>query len=187
MTYYDVKMQHTEKTFEALAHMQYDLFCRSNRIIRTIMGVAAVLLGLTNGDSWWAILLIAYGCYLFTSKYSSANHTAHKLADQIKETGMPFPASQYLFHGDRMEIISLPKEERLEEPLRYSDVCRLGEDYQYFYLFRDQYGGYMIPKEALGKKALDFQDFIQEKTGLTVRNKFAPVIRVLQRAGRTKK
>lgn len=187
MVEYTVTMQHTEKTFEALAHMQYDLFCKSNLMVRNILGAVIILLGLLERENWWAILLVAYGCYLFTSKYSSANHTAHKLASQIKEAGMPFPASRYLFYKDRMEIISLPKEESLEEPLLYSDICRLGEDYQYYYLFRDQYGGFMIPKEALGEQVFDFREFIQTKTGLTVRNKFVPVIRVLQRLGGAKK
>ena len=31
---YQVEMQHTEKSFEALAHMQYDLFCMGNRVAR---------------------------------------------------------------------------------------------------------------------------------------------------------
>lgn len=186
MAAYDVTMQHTEKTFEALAHMQYDLFCQSNRVGRSILAFAAILTGIIEHESWWAMLLVAYGAYLLTGKYNSANHTAHKLADQIRETGMPFPSSRYLFHKDRMEIISLPKEEHLEEPLLYSDICRLGEDYQYYYLFRDQYGGYMIPKEALGERELDFRDFIQKKTGLTVRNKFAPAIRLLRKMGSKK-
>lgn len=186
MTYYDVKMQHTDKTFEALSHMQYDLFCKGNLVTRTIMGIAAILLGLTNGSSWWSILLIAYGCYLFTSKYSSANHTAHKLADQIRESGMPFPSSRYLFQEDRMEILSLPKEERLEESLRYQDILRLGEDYRYYYLFRNQYGGYMIPKEQLGEQGPDFCSFLEQKTGLSFRSRTAPVLRVAQRLSRKK-
>lgn len=186
MTYYDVKMQHTDKTFEALSHMQYDLFCKGNLVTRTVMGVAAILLGLTNGSSWWSILLIAYGCYLFTSKYSSANHTAHKLADQIRESGMPFPASRYRFQEDRMEIFSLPKEERLEEPLRYQDILRLGEDYRYYYLFRDQYGGYMIPKDQLGERGIDFRGFLEKKTGLSFRSRTAPVLRVAQHLSKKK-
>lgn len=31
MIRYTIKMQHDEKTFEALSRMQYDLFCSSNR------------------------------------------------------------------------------------------------------------------------------------------------------------
>lgn len=185
MAVYDVKMQHTEKTFEALSHMQYDLFCKGNLMGRTALGAAAILLGVVNREGWWGLLLVAYGCYLLTGKYNSANHTAHKLADQIRDTGMSFPASRYLFHGDYLEIVPVPEERGERERLKYTDLCRLGEDYRYYYLFRDQYGGYMIPKEALGDRDLDFRDFIQKKTGLTVHNKFAPVTRFLRQMGRS--
>ena len=93
MIYYKIEMHHNEKTFESLSRMQYDLFCASNRITRTILSILLIAGGIINLSEWWGILLAAYGCYLTTSTYSSANHTAHKLADQIKKSGMPFPAS----------------------------------------------------------------------------------------------
>ena len=34
---YSVTMHHDEKSLEALAHMQYDLFCRGNRIARSMI------------------------------------------------------------------------------------------------------------------------------------------------------
>ena len=40
MVHYNVTMQHSEQTFEKLAHMQYDLFCKSNLIVRTLLGMA---------------------------------------------------------------------------------------------------------------------------------------------------
>ena len=94
MVRYNVTMQHTEHTFEKLAHMQYDLFCKGNLIARTMLGMAAVIFGIINLSAWWGVLLIAYGSYLITGKYNSANHTAHKLAKQIRESGMDFPASR---------------------------------------------------------------------------------------------
>ena len=81
MPIFQATIQHDDKTFESLAHMQYDLFCKSNRISRTILSVGAILLGIVNSEAWWGILVIAYGCYLSTSTYASANHTAHKLAN----------------------------------------------------------------------------------------------------------
>ena len=76
MIYYQANMQHTEKTLEALSHTQYDLFCTNNRITRTILSVVFIAAGILNLSQWWGILLAAYGCYLTTSTYSSANHTA---------------------------------------------------------------------------------------------------------------
>ena len=88
MIYYKIEMHHNEKTFESLSRMQYDLFCASNRITRTILSILFIAGGIINLSEWWGILLAAYGCYLTTSTYSSANHTAHKLAEQIKKSGM---------------------------------------------------------------------------------------------------
>ena len=46
MVHYNVTMQHSEQTFEKLAHMQYDLFCKSNLIVRTLLGMGAVVYGI---------------------------------------------------------------------------------------------------------------------------------------------
>lgn len=183
MAVYDVEMRHTEKTFESLARMQYDLFCKGNLVGRTVLAAGAIVLGMANAEGGWGLLLVAYGCYLLTGKYNSANHTAHKLADQIRNTGMSFPASRYLFHGEYLEIVPIPEDRGERERLDYADLFRLSEDYQYYYLFQNRYGGYMVPKQALGEKELEFRDFIQKKTGLTVRNKFAPIVRVLRHVG----
>lgn len=177
MAYFEVEIRHTEKTFEALAHMQYDLFCGGNRAARTVISFALVLAGVLNFSKWWGVLIVAYGCYLTTSTYSSANHTAHKLAAQIQESGMPFPASRYRFLGSGLEISSLSEKKEITR-LSYSQVYRLGEDFSYFYLFRDRYGGYMVPKEALGEKAGAFRDFLEKQTGQTFRMRGAPILRV---------
>ena len=75
MIRYTIKMQHDEKTFEALSRMQYDLFCSSNRITRTILSILLIAAGIVNFTQWWGILLAAYGCYLTTSTYSSRNRS----------------------------------------------------------------------------------------------------------------
>ena len=180
MPIFQATIQHDDKTFESLAHMQYDLFCKSNRISRTILSVGAILLGIANSEAWWGLLAIAYGCYLMTSTYSAANHTAHKLAKQIREAGMCFPASRYEFTEDGMYVISLPDEKSLGDSLAYSDFYQLGEDRDYFYIFRDQYGGYMVPKSELDEKQEDFRVFIQQKTGQRFRSRMAPVVKLIR-------
>lgn len=176
MVYYEVSMHHTEKTFEALSRMQYDLFCKENRLLRTILSLILIAAGIFHFSTWWGILLVAYGCYLTTSTYSAANHTAHKLAAGIKESGLPFPASRYVFGEKELEITSLPKETK-EASLPYSGIHRLGEDREYFYIFRDQYGGYMIPKAELQDKVQAFRIFLQEKTGMSFRMHTIPAVR----------
>ena len=83
MAAFDITMKHTEESLESLAHMQYDLFCGSNRLVRTLLSAGIVLLGVLMHERWWSILAIAYGCYLTTSTYASANHTAHKIAGRL--------------------------------------------------------------------------------------------------------
>ena len=150
--------------------------------------------GIINLSEWWGILLAAYGCYLTTSTYSSANHTAHKLAEQIKKSGMPFPASRYEFRENHLEVYSLPKNTR-ESTLAYNEFEKLGEDRDYFYLFRDSYGGYMVPKkgidasagsrsnsdESQNLKAIGaFREFLENKSGKRIYRKTIPLVRVMQ-------
>ena len=120
MAAFDITMKHTEESLEALAHMQYDLFCGSNRVARTILSAGMVLLGVIMHEKWWSILVIAYGCYLTTSTYASANRTAHKLAAQIKAAGTDFPGSRFLFDNEGMHIRPLPEKEGEEQTLPYS-------------------------------------------------------------------
>ena len=183
MAAFDITMKHTEASLEALAHMQYDLFCRSNRVVRTILSAGMVLLGVMMHEQWWSILAIAYGCYLTTSTYASANRTAHKLTAQIKAAGTDFPGSRFLFDNEGMHIRPLPEKEGEEQLLPYSNFYGLGEDLQYYYIFRDQYGGYMIPKEQLGERAERFRAFVEGRTGQRFRSRMAPVLRLMRRLG----
>ena len=60
MVYYNVSMQHTEKTFEKLAHMQYDLFCKSNLVVRSMLGMGAVVLGVGRAmGETMAVIMVA--------------------------------------------------------------------------------------------------------------------------------
>ena len=127
------------------------------------------------------MLLIVYGSYLTSSKYAQANHTANKLVKGIREAGLEFPVSRYLFRENAMEIITMPENTSLGDPLMYDGVRKLGEDADYFYLFRDQFGGYMIPKKEMGKEVDDFRFFIEQKTGQVFQTQIAPVFKLLRK------
>ena len=180
MVHYNITMQHTEKSIEKLAHMQYDLFCKSNLIARTAIGMGMIVFGIVNLSAWWGVLAIAYGSYLATGKYNAANHTARKLSKQIRESGMDFPASRYVFRENAVEIIPLP-ENANGVTLMYDEVFRLGEDLENLYLFRDRYGGYVVPKAELGEKEASFRAFMEEKTKQTFRAQMSPLLRMLRR------
>lgn len=186
MIYYEVSMQHSRESFELLSRMQYNLFCKTNRVVRSLISIAAVLLGLMNFSEWWGILLIAYGWYLRSSTYSSSNHTAHKLADQVEKSGLGYPKSHFIFYQDKVIIAPIPEQKGERITMAYDSFRGLGEDLQYFYLFRDQFGGYMIPKEALGEETDEFRDFLEEHIKQRVQSRTAPVIRLLRRLFRNK-
>ncbi|MDD3253072.1 MAG: YcxB family protein [Lachnospiraceae bacterium] len=174
---FEIEMQHTEESLVALSHMQYNLFCGKDRFLRTVISFVLVIGGIVSFANWWGILLVAYGCYLTTSTYLSANRTAHKLSDQIKASGAPFPHSRYVFKNSGMEIYHA-KERQKEDMVGYEDIFRVGEDMKYFYLFRDQYGGYMIPKDKLDGRQEDFRRFIEMKTGKGVQSSAVPIVRL---------
>lgn len=177
-SFYEIEMHHSEDSFKAMAHMQYDLFCQKNRIGRTILSLLCMVTGILYFSSWWGILLVAYGCYLSTSTYTSANRTAHKLTEQLKKTGSPFPASCYVFKEKEMEIYCLPGH-ALDGSLPYSEIRRMGEDGKYFYIFCNEYGGYMIPKERLGKSAAPFKAFLEEAAGKNMKGSRVPAVRFI--------
>ena len=174
MALYEAKIKHTEETLTALAHMQYDLFCSGNRIARSAIAAGLFVFGALNYTQWWGLLLIAYGSYLISSKYAASNRTAKQLAKHINESGGEYPSSKYIFEENRMRVITLPNNAELD-PLQYSDVAGLGADLNNFYIFRTEYGGYMIPKSELGDKSEEFKKFIERKTGkifVTKRSRF---------------
>jgi hypothetical protein len=174
----EVEMRHDRKSLVALAHMQYDLFCGRNRTVRGFLSLMLILIAiLYGGGSWWSLLLIAYACYLTTSTYAASNRTAHKIADQLEEAGQPLPASRYIFEKNKMRIVDLNSGEELD-PMPYSEVVGLGEDRDAYYLFRSQYGGYRIPREALGEREGEFRRFVENKTGKLFIRRLTPLNRV---------
>ena len=181
MIHYQATMRHDEKTFQLLAHMQYDLFCKKNLVVRTVISIAAMGAGIINYSQWWGVLLIVYGSYLTSSKYAQANHTAGKIVKGIKDAGLQFPVSRYLFRENAMEVITMPENTSLGDPLMYGDIKKLGEDADYFYLFRDQFGGYMIPKKEMGKEVDDFRFFVEQKCGKSFQTQIAPVFKLIRK------
>ncbi len=178
MPEFEVEMRHDRDTLVALSHMQYDLFCGRNRAARSFLSLALIVLAvLYGGGSWWSLLIIGYGCYLTTSTYAASNRTAHRIADRLEAAGEALPASRYLFEAKKMRIFNLADGAELD-PLPYAEVAGLGEDLRAFYLFRSQYGGYRVPKEALGEREDAFRHFVEAKTGKRFIRRITPLNRV---------
>ena len=178
METFEVEMRHDRSSLTALSHMQYDLFCQRNRMARSFLSLTLIVIAiLYGGGSWWSLLIIAYACYLTTSTYASSNRTARRIADQLEQAGQPLPASRYIFEKNKMRIVDLNSGDELD-PVAYGDIFGLGEDRDALYLFRSQYGGYRIPKEALGEREEAFRRFIQNKTGQLFIRRLTPLNRV---------
>ena len=178
METFEVEMRHDRSSLTALSHMQYDLFCQRNRMARGFLSLTLIVIAiLYGGGSWWSLLIIAYACYLTTSTYASSNRTARRIADQLEQAGQPLPASRYIFEKNKMRIVDLNSGDELD-PVAYGDIFGLGEDRDALYLFRSQYGGYRIPKEALGEREEAFRRFIQNKTGQLFIHRLTPLNRV---------
>lgn len=178
METFEVEMRHDRASLTALSHMQYDLFCQRNRMARGFLSLTLIVIAiLYGGGSWWSLLIIAYACYLTTSTYASSNRTARRIADQLEQAGQPLPASRYIFEKNRIRIVDLNSGEELD-PVAYGDIFGLGEDRDALYLFRSQYGGYRIPKEALGEREEAFRRFIENKTGQLFIRRLTPLNRV---------
>ena len=167
MALFEVSMQHSEESLYALSHMQYDLFCTRNFIVRSLLSLCLIALGVWFFSRFWGILLLAYGCYLMTSAYSASNYTVRKLLEQIKSSGKGFPSSRYRFEENQIGITYHPGQEDEEElePVAYDKLIKLGEDAKYFFLFPNARGGYCIPKASLGGDVKAFKDFVERKSG----------------------
>ncbi len=170
MKKFECTVKHNEESLTALSHMQYDLFCTADRNVKTVIAVVLFAVGAVNVSQWWGLLLIAYGSYLFSSKYSAANRTARQIFKQLNDSGGEFPSSKYIFEENKMRIITMPNNSELD-PLPYSQVEGLGEDTGNFYIFKNRYGGYMIPKSQLGDEKNEFKSFIESKTGKIFRSR----------------
>ena len=64
--------------------------------------------------------------------------------------------------------------------MKYKDLERIAEDREYFYLFRDQYGGYMVPKEQLDGREKEFRVFLENATGQFCEKNSAPWVKFVQ-------
>ncbi len=178
METFEVEMRHDRQSLTALAHMQYDLFCTRNRAARGLLSLTLIVIAIFyGGGNWWSLLIIAYACYLTTSTYAASNRTARRIADQLEQAGQPLPASRYIFEKNSMRIIDLNSGEELD-PVPYRDIFGLGEDRDALYIFRSQYGGYRIPKEALGERENTFRRLVENKTGQLFIRRLTPLNRL---------
>lgn len=131
--------------------------------------------------------MLLYGAYLLLSKYMQADYTSRKLVKTIEESGKPFPKSRYDFFNDRMEVYRLDDESNsLIDTLYYKDAKGIYDDFVNYYIFRDNFGGYVIPKVSLKDKEDEFREFIEKRTYKEMKSKLPPVVRLIRKITRNK-
>lgn len=161
---------------KALSHMQYDLFCKTNYVVRSLLSIGCVIFGVYHLESWWAYLLIAYGAFLFTGKYNQSNHTVKKIIQGINDSGIDFPSSEFVFTEDTFKVYALPECEETEA-IPYPQIERIGMDASNFYIFRNKSGGYVIPRSNFSENEKEFKEFLKEKSGQIIFTKHTPPVR----------
>ncbi|MDD3165135.1 MAG: YcxB family protein [Oscillospiraceae bacterium] len=177
---YTVEMHHDENSFTALSKMQYDLFCGNNKITRSILSFGILIFAVSHLNEWWAYLLVIYAIYLTSSTRMTATRAARKLKERLEKSGMSYPASRLRFENDALYILGLPERAEEEEAvLPYGSVSRIAEDATYFYVFRDSYGGYMVPKAALKGQEDVFRSFLEHKLQKTCYAGASPLSRLV--------
>ena len=159
----ETELSHSRLT--GLAHMQYDLFCVKNRISRTLVAISVIGIGALYMPAWWSFLLIAYGGYLLTGRYNQANHTVNQVEKTIEASGLGYPRDRLEFTPACLRVIPQPAKSSEITVLRFRDIAGIGEDSENYYIFRDRFGGYVVPKAALGSREQEFRDFLENASG----------------------
>ena len=159
-------------------------------VLGVVIGVAAIVvmvslgLGLSKSlteqyESYGSLTQVTVNPSWGSGPDGEEKRLDDKLVEQIKAAGLEMPASRYEFDSKEMTVYTLPEGTRLGQPLKYKDILRMGEDEEYFYLFRDENGGYMIPKKELGENVEKFRTFMKEN-GMAPSNHQAPLERIIQ-------
>lgn len=157
---YVASIQHDEKTVNRLTAVQYNTYNAKAKNINIIISVVLVFASAFFGfNSVPGILCLLLGCWMFTSIDFPARNMAKKIIEQEKDH---MPWAKYEIAEDGMWITSGSGTWMIE----YGDVFSLLADTDYFYVFINAQGGYMIPKKSIQEGTADgLKDFLEQKTG----------------------
>lgn len=184
MHFFELSMKHSAESLKGLSRMQYDIFSKGSRITHTILCAACLMVGVVFFPAWWAILFLVYGGYLSIGSYNYADYKARKIVKHLEDSGIDYPASRFVFEKNALHIFSLPENIEQDEALLYSKILKLGEDAENFYIFPNQYGGYVIPKSELVGLEMSFKEFMEKKTGMGFYAKRSPLAQLMDRTRR---
>ena len=154
------KIEHTEKTINALYRTQYHVYEKPQMLAWMLVGFAIILVvAFVNLPTWLKGILLLIGAWLVVS----IDFPSLVRADRALEARHGnLPKMEYEFHKDAMKISG---EGSMSIP--YKKIERLIEDKNYLYLFMSKDSICMIDRATLKPKSdKEFKEFLAKKTGL---------------------
>lgn len=137
-------MQHTEKTIERLALMQYQTFGLSQKIAQGVVACMLIAIGVRD----WvrlpilAILCMFIGCWMFSAFRAVPQYRAKKVCQNFHGN---YPYTRYEFRKDHFTFYG----DSGKETVPYARLIRLVEDSAYLYLYISRQSAFMIDLKTL--------------------------------------
>ncbi len=157
---YRAKIDHTEKTIQALFRAEYHVYEQKRMLFRFLLGLAVVFLGVFAPlPNWARAILLLIGAWLIASLDFPSQIRADKA---LEARGGQLPRMTYEFFDDHLRLSG---EGSMDVP--YAKLRRLIEDRKHLYLFLSRDSVCMLDPSTLQPNDPDaFRSFLAEKTGL---------------------
>ncbi len=164
---YTARIDHTEKTINALFRAEYHAFEQRRMLFRFLLGLGLILAAfLVPMPKWVKAILLLLGAWFAASLDFPSQIRADRT---IEARHGVLPGMRYEFHPDR---VVLTGEGSMTIP--YGKFTRLMQDRDYLYLFISRDSVCMLERASLKPQPPEtFMRFIEEKTGLNWRREFS--------------
>lgn len=161
------KIDHTEKSIQALFRAEYHAYEMPRILIRMGIGVALVFAAVfLTLPTWARAVLMLFGAWFLVSGDFPSQIRADKAVEARHGV---LPGMRYEFFDDRVKLTG---EGSMTIP--YKKYARLTQDREYLYLFLSKDSVCMLERATLKPaKPEAFMKFIEEQTGLAWRREFS--------------
>lgn len=180
-------MQHDTATVKRLSAVQFRTFSAARRFVLYALSLVLILFGfglIYDLGSPWRYIPLAFGCILFVNVGTFAGLKADRTLHAIRQQGGQFPCTKMVF-GD--SSIRITEEGSKSHSMKYTDILRLAEDREYYYLFVTTEAAYMVPKEQIRDNPA-FRTHLEQKSKKQFSRPFGLLsVRLRDIAGRKQK
>lgn len=158
---YIVRTVHDEAAVKAMSKANYNLYHPQTKVTIYAIGFSLILIGFfwsSLSSSLLPIGLLMIGCWVFVCGEYPARQSAREI---LKQMNGAFPTVEFRFQQANF-VVRTSKDSGIAS---YDDIRRLGENKDYYFLFRGDRNAYIISKRDFSKgSSSEFKDFIEEKT-----------------------